>query len=144
MGRFAEDTTVPAAKSRAELEALLERHGAHQIAIAVDREQKRAVVVFGIDGRRVRLQINTDPGNKRGRAYRPDQFERSAWRRLLLVVKAKLEIVKDGESTVEREFLADVMLPDGSTVHETLGPQLDQSYRTGAMPPMLPGIGETS
>jgi hypothetical protein len=71
------------------------------------------------------------------------QFERSAWRRLLLVVKAKLELVRDADSSIEREFLADILLPNGSTVHEELGPQLDDSYRTGSMPPLLPPAGGT-
>lgn len=65
------------------------------------------------------------------------QREREAWRRLLLVTKAKLEIVTDGCSTIEREFLADILLPDGGTVHERLAQQLEASYRDGAMPPLL-------
>lgn len=146
MGRFAETTAVPPEKTRAELERLLIDRGAHQVGFATDREQGRAVVVFGLEGRRVKLVVNTSngepPKDARQRA-KAEQFERSAWRRLLLVVKAKLEIIRDAQSTVEREFLADIMLPDGSTVHEALSPQLSESYRTGAMPPLLPGMGET-
>jgi hypothetical protein len=171
MTRFAEGTEVPAEKTRAELEKLLVQHGAHQIVVAVDHEERRAVVVFGLAGRRIKLHVSTAPKVEpspggRDWQHKPGvcprgwngwntsrqkqwveeqraQFERSAWRRLLLVVKAKLELVRDADSTVEREFLADILLPNGSTVHEQLGPQLDDSYRTGSMPPLLPPAGGT-
>lgn len=66
----------------------------------------------------------------------------TTWRRLVLVVKAKLDLVADGGSTIEREFLADILLPDGRTVHQALGPQLADSYSNGHMPPLLgPALG---
>lgn len=70
------------------------------------------------------------------------QREREAWRRLLLITKGKLELVADSESSIEREFLADILLPDGSTVHQQLGPRLAESYSTGEMPRLLPGRAE--
>lgn len=74
---------------------------------------------------------------------RAEQGARSAWRRLLLVVRAKLEIIADGGSTFEREFLADILLPDGRTVHKALAEQLERSYLDGGMPKLLgPGSGE--
>lgn len=171
MSRFAEGTEVPAEKTRGELERLLVQHGAHQVVVAVDHTERRAVVVFGLAGRRIKLHVSTAPKveatpGKRDREHASGitprgwngwstqrqkdwvveqraQFERSAWRRLLLVVKAKLELVRDADSSVEREFLADILLPSGATVHEELGPQLEDSYRTGAMPPLLPAAGGT-
>jgi hypothetical protein len=169
--RFAEGTAVPSEKTRGELERLLVQHGAHQIVVAVDHAERRAVVVFGLVGRRIKLHVSTAPKQeatpgkrdwehakgvaprgwntwsterqKQWVAEQRAQFERSAWRRLLLVVKAKLELVRDADSTVEREFLADILLPNGETVHEALGPQLEDSYRTGGMPPLLPPAGGT-
>lgn len=171
MTRFAEGTEVAAEKTRAELERLLVQHGAHQVVVATDHNERRAVVVFGLAERRIKLQVSTAPKveptpGRRDWEYPPKvtprgwngwsegrqkqwveeqraQFERSAWRRLLLVVKAKLELVRDADSSIEREFLADILLPNGSTVHEQLGPQLEDSYRTGAMPPLLPPAGGT-
>lgn len=67
------------------------------------------------------------------------QEARRKWRMMLMIVKAKLEFVSDGGSTIEREFLADVLLPDGQTAGEWLAPQLRQSYNTGGMPPLLGG-----
>jgi hypothetical protein len=59
---------------------------------------------------------------------------------LSLVVKAKLEAVEAGISTVEREFLADVLLADGSTVGAWAAPQLALVYERGVTPALLPGV----
>lgn len=164
MTRYAEGTSVPVEKSRAELEALLGKHGASQRMIATDDTAGRAIVQFRLADRMVRLEIRVTKSKLRpedtwqsgapsgwrswtvGRrrewmANHDAQAEREAWRRLLLVVKGKLELVADNMSTVEREFLADILLPNGSTVHEALRPQLEASYQTGAMPPLLPAGG---
>lgn len=162
MSRFAEGTEVPVEKTRAELEGLLARHGATQRATYVDDDQGRAVVQFRIAGRMVRLEVvcptlesyepatwDRQPPAPRGsgrwtpeqrndwKRKQAEQGARSAWRRLLLVVRAKLEIIADGGSTFEREFLADILLPDGRTVHKALAEQLEQSYLDGGMPKLL-------
>ena len=46
--------------------------------------------------------------------------------------------VASGITTLEEEFLAHIYLPDGRTVGEFMRPQLEESYSTGRMPPMLP------
>jgi hypothetical protein len=53
-------------------------------------------------------------------------------------VKAKLETIAEGASTIEREFLADIMLGDGSTVHDTIGARIAEAYLTGEVRPLLP------
>ena len=57
-----------------------------------------------------------------------------------MLVKAKLEYVALGLSTVEREFLADVFLPNGRTVHEELAAGIQQAYLDGASMPKLLGM----
>jgi hypothetical protein len=153
--RFAADTDVPVERSRAELDALLGRHGATQRANYVDEDAGRAAVQFRLSGRMVRLEVNhprpgeieVPPAGRRGNLSAEQwlkselaQRERTAWRRLLLVVKAKLELVADGGSTFEREFLADILLPDGQTVYQSLQAPLEDSYRTGGMPKLLGGM----
>lgn len=168
MSRFAADTEVSVEKSRAELEGLLAKHGATQRATYTDDERGLASVGFRIADRMVRLEVHCptresfrpktwrdSPPAPRG-AWRwsesernawltkqAEQGARTAWRRLLLVVKAKLELIADGGSTFEREFLADILLADGRTVHQFLAEQLDETYRTGTMPKLLPGMGDT-
>jgi hypothetical protein len=68
-----------------------------------------------------------------------DQAVRARWRALLLIIKAKLEAIAGGISTLEREFLADVVMPDSQTVGQWLAPQLEAAYQSGRMPPLLPG-----
>ena len=136
MTRYAEHTTVPVEKTRAELERLLRKHGAGQFAFLNDTERGSAVVVFRLDGRNVKLSVSLPTlGELEARArskpphgwhswYGPKrntwladqlaQQERQRWRSLLLVTKAKLELITDGSSTVEREFLPDILLPNGA------------------------------
>jgi len=138
--RFAADTTVAASGSKTELDALLLKHGATQRGIF--EEAGRGVVMFTMQGRQIRLTVKLPrleaARNPRERA-KAEQEERAAWRRVLLITKAKLEIVFDSGGSVETEFMANVMLPDGRTVGEALQPQLAQSYADGQMPPLLPG-----
>ena len=46
--------------------------------------------------------------------------------------------VASGITTLEEEFLAHMVLPDGQTVGQWLLPQVAEAYDTRQMPPMLP------
>ena len=138
--KFAEGTSVAVEKTKAELDALLVKFGATQRALFQDDDSGRAAIQFRMCDRMIRLELKCQKpliDNPKERA-KSEQNAREVWRRLLLVTKAKLEIVADGASTVEREFLADIMLPDGSRVHDKLAPQIADSYQSGQMPPLLP------
>lgn len=63
------------------------------------------------------------------------------WRALLLVTKAKFEAVASGISTVEREFLADLVLPNGRVVQEELAPRLARWRETEVAVPLIPERG---
>lgn len=130
--RFAEKTQVPIDRTRSELDALLASNGATQRGTFQDDEKGFAIVQFKMADRLIRLDVKC-PLEGRNAA----QEARAAWRRLLLVVKAKLEIIADGQSTVEREFLADVVLPDGRRVLDDIAPKLVQAYKSGKLPPLL-------
>jgi hypothetical protein len=161
VNRFGESTEVPVERTRAELDALLSKHGATQRATYEDEELGVAAIQFRMAGRMVRLEVKTAPASsfepkswqamngcsekspgfkakrQEWRVKQAAQAARAAWRRLLLICKAKLEIIADGGSTLEREFLADVMLPDGKTVHQLLSGQIEEAYSSGRMPPLL-------
>jgi hypothetical protein len=66
-----------------------------------------------------------------------EQAGRQRWRALALVIKAKLEAVAAGITTIEDEFLAHTVLPDGSTVGQFMKPQLAVAYEQGSMPTTL-------
>lgn len=162
-GKYATDTTVSVEKSRAEIETILARYGAEAFAYAT--EPGRAMVCFRIrDTTSTMLAIRmtlpipiredktfTHYTKRSGGIEREvprvpemahklwEQACRSSWRALCLVIKAKLEACAIGISTVEREFLADVVTPNGQTIGELARPQLAEMSRSGRVPLLLPG-----
>ena len=150
-GRYAGSTDVSTDRSRTEIEKTLARYGADQFMYGW--ENSRAMIGFRASGKMVRLTLplpdrNSDeflltPSRKWRRtaaeierAY--EQAVRQRWRALALVVKAKLEAVETGITTFEAEFLSCIVLPDNSTVGDSMLPQVEQAYLTGEMPRMLP------
>jgi len=158
MSGFASSTSVPVERSKIELDRLLAKHGATQRGTAHDDEAGFAVVFFALSSRQIRLQIplpKVEEFAKRPDPYWAGHFKavtndqkfknweqacRTRWRCMLLIVKAKLELIEMKLSTVDREFLADITLPDGRSVGEWLKPGIEQAYMGGKMPPML-GMG---
>jgi hypothetical protein len=67
------------------------------------------------------------------------QAERERWRGIVLYLKATLTAVEAGFITLEDAFLAHTMLPDGGTMGEWAGDQLDEAMRAGQIPALLPG-----
>lgn len=151
--RYAADTSVPADRSRAEIEKTLTRYGASQFMYGWDGDA--AVIIFQIGEEHGRRQVRfvlempdrysaefarTTTGKQRSETQRDASFEqatRQKWRALALVVKAKLEAVESGIASFDQEFLAHIMLPDGQTVGEWLSPGLDKAYKDGKMPSPL-------
>jgi hypothetical protein len=137
--RFAEGTTVDAAKSRQAIDNLLSQYGCGQRAIAHDDASMRAIVTFRFKDRFLKLEVKLKPPPRKD----PKQFEREAWRRMLLLLKAKFEAIAEGSSTFEGEFLAAVMLPDGRTVADEVRGAIEQAYTTGQVSRLLPALGGT-
>lgn len=128
--RFAQDTSVPVGRSQDEVKQRLRAAGSAQIAVY--EEAEKSAVVFTVEGRMYRITVPIIAGAKDAK-----QEERRAWRLMLLLLKAKLEAVREGATTIEREFLADMLLPDGSTVHERAKAELAIAYQGGSMPEHL-------
>jgi hypothetical protein len=149
--RFAEGTKVAIETTRMELEKVLRAYGAD--ALVMGWEGDRSVIAFRLRGRQVRYTVDRPSatesvvssypsGKPRPRHLYAEAIaaeHRRRWRALLLIVKAKLELVATGDSEFEDEFLTHVMLPDGTTVGEWIAPQLDQTYESGQMPALMPG-----
>lgn len=155
MSRYAERTEVSSDRSRAEIEKLLRRYGADQFLYAWQADA--AVIGFRMRGRMIRFLLpmpNRNADEFRYTAVRRyerseeevtaawEQACRQRWRALALVIKAKLEAVEAGIVTMEQEFLAQIVLPDNSTVGDWVGPQIAQAYEVGRMPALLPWSGE--
>ena len=148
---YAEKTSISVARTKADIEELIQKAGAGQFVSGFKEDM--AVIGFSLSDRQIRFVLplpnkqdkivwyTPERRNKRSeeQAYAAwEQACRSRWRALYLIIKAKLEAVESGISTVEREFFYDVVLPEGKTIGEWMAPQLETAYQTGTMPPMLP------
>lgn len=151
---YASTTTVSVEKSRAEIDTLLGKHGASHRGIQVNEDLALAQIAFVIHGRKYRLDVplpklvkpkefKGEPrgwwqwdDTKRANYLRSeyDQQCRSRWRAILLMLKAKLELVEIGVSSVEREFLADMVLADGQTMHLAVAEAIKRGLDSGTAP----------
>lgn len=146
-GRYAETTTVSAENSRGEIERILVRYGASEFMYGW--AEGAAMVQFKAHDRHIRFVLPMPDRQAREFTHTPEkglrrnadaqekayeQAVRQRWRALALAIKAKLEAVVTGITTFEAEFLAHVLLPDGSTVGQWVAPQLDDVYRNRQMP----------
>ena len=145
---YAEGTSVSVEKSRSEIESTLRRFGASQFLSGWDQEM--AYIAFKYRDRAIQLTLTLP---ERGKFLRTphrrqvrnaaevekawEQACRESWRCLALMVKAKLVAVEKGVATLENEFLAYTMLPDGGTVAQWLQPQIQQMITDGCMPQRL-------
>lgn len=145
---YASNTSVSVERSRAEIERLLQRYGAEQFFSGWDGPA--AHIGFVLNRRAIRFEVplpdrgefsETPTGRARAssQAYKAwEQACRSRWRALLLVIKAKLEAVECGISTVEEEFMAWTVIPgDGRTMGQRLLPDIQKAIDTGEPPRLL-------
>lgn len=134
---YAQQTSVSVERTRAEIESMLSRAGAHRFGYMND--EKGAAIAFVLRGRSVRFLVPLPdkseqrfwqtPARRNRRtqeeAYREwEQACRSRWRALCLCIKAKLEACAAGITTFEEEFLAHFVLANNKTVGQTVLPQL--------------------
>ena len=144
MTRYAENTSVSVENSRAEIERILRRYGADSFAYGWD--QARAQIEFVHEARRVRFVLplpdrsnreftHTEARKQRRTSEQAEaaweQACRQRWRALALAIKAKLEAVAAEITTFEDEFLAHIVLPDNTTVGQTIAPQIADAYDRG-------------
>lgn len=115
---FADHTRVPVKQSKGEIEAVLGKYGADKYGMTV--EPGRAVVLFQANSRTVRFVLPLPEGS----GDKIEQQHRIMWRRLLLVIKAKLESVASKIETFDEAFLAHVVMDDGQTAYEKMEPSL--------------------
>lgn len=136
---FAAGTSVPIERTKVEIERLLARYGCTQFGSGwakaggqdfahITFKHGDVSVMLGLPMPPIAEFAHTPTGRlrrsvvQREEAY--EQEKRRRWRALMLVIKAKLEAVSCGISTLEREFLSDVVLPNGRTIGEWAIPHL--------------------
>lgn len=140
---FAEHTTVPISKTRGEIEALVEKHGATRFASGWTEDSKEAIS-FALRGRLIRFVLSL-PTQADGEKVRRKRYpyrltgdalaqwiageSRRRWRCLLLALKAKLEVVESGIASFDEEFLAHIVTTGNLTVYEALKLEEDNGVR---------------
>ncbi len=151
MSRYAENTSVPVERSRAEVEHVLSRYGATGFGYSWERRAvaitptptygpRTEMLVFQVATRRVRLDVPMPTQREAGSEKKAEAAARQRWRAVVLVIKAKLEAVESGISTLEAEFLANIVTESGRTIGEVVLPRLSEACASGRL---LPGAGET-
>jgi hypothetical protein len=142
--RYAEGTTVPTEKSRAEIETLVIRYGAD--AFGYMMIDGHAEIQFRFRGMQIRFNLKLPIKGSKEFQYTPakhihrsieqqhlawDMACRQKWRAMALAVKAKLASVDSGIATFEEEFFAYVVDPvTNRTAYEIVYPQLKASYES--------------
>lgn len=126
-GRFAAATKVPVEQSIADIRATVARYSGEQFIYMLGEDQ--AVVAFSMEARQVRFYVSMKD--------RDAQNRRQAMRALLLVIKAKLEAVASGVMLFEDEFLANIVLPNGTLVGQEVRARIATAYESGEMPKLL-------
>ena len=114
-------------------------------------QDKRAMISFIFNGMQIRHLIEMPeqddpeftetPTGRKCRSediiYRKwEQATRQRWRALALVIKAKLEAIESGISTLEDEFMAWIVTPDGKQIRDHVLAYLDD-YKKGHVPKLL-------
>lgn len=150
MAKYADRTDVPVSRSKQEIEELMTRFGC--VRFASISEPQRAAIMFEYHDFRYRVMLplphpRDHTRDKSGYGMTVlqqkaslDAETRRRWRSLLLVLKSKLVAVEDGISTMEEEFLANLVLPSGETIGERIVPEARRVATTGDLPPLLPGL----
>lgn len=144
---YAVNTSVLVAKSKAEIEAILERYGAEQFMSGWNAEIAIIGFTIRIDDDQIRqIKFNLPMPSKTERRFTHhskgartveaalkewEQVCRQRWRALALVIKAKLEAVECGISTIEDEFLAQTVMGDGRTVSQHVKEPIALAYKGG-------------
>ncbi len=132
MARYAENTKVSVESSRGELSGILTKHGVQRQGFT--SEPHADSMFFELGGQSYRITMTkptTAELEKRdGRQYvyphnvdwagKVDQEWRRRWRAAVLLLKAKLEFIDSGDTTLDRELMAYRVLADGRTLEEAL------------------------
>lgn len=152
MGKYANNTVVSPEKTQNDIRDTLRKYGAGRFGIM--EEEDKAHVMFEYNNLMIQLTITlpkledfekTEAGRSRKMSAARDahcQAVRQHWRALLLAIKAKLEAIECGISTIEKEFLAFVVMPDGRNLGDHLIPELKKISTTGKMPKLLGFVGD--
>lgn len=151
---YAQGTSVPVEKTKAEIETLLRKRGSGRFGTVEDGP--RALVMFELNGKAVRFTMplpkreafarreNVPQWHRRHERTPEEQYKlweqacRQKWRALLLGIKAKFVDIDNEIESFEEAFLPFIVMPDGKTVGEHVLPSVEKAYLSGKSMPLLP------
>ena len=135
--RYAEGTKDTVESSRGEITGILAKHGVQKMGWMAQPEGDQ--LMFEIGGGSYRFDIVKPTMTEVRRDY-PNAYDyqakldgewRRRWRANVLLLKAKLEFIESGDTTLDRELLAYRVLKDGKT--------LEQAILAGGLPMLAAG-----
>lgn len=124
--RYAEGTKVTVENSRGEISGILARHGVLLMGWMGGPEGDQ--LMFELGGGQYRLDIRK-PTMGEVRELYPNAYDHQAkldgewrrrWRANVLLLKAKLEFIDSGDTTLDRELLPYRVLKDGRTLEQLI------------------------
>ena len=131
--RYAEGTKVTVESSRGEITGILAKHGVTRMGWMASPEGDE--LMFELHGGQYRLSIIKPTlqgvreqyeaeGGRWNLVYDPqakvDGEWRRRWRANVLLLKAKLEFIDSGDTTLDRELLPYRVLKDGRTLEQAI------------------------
>jgi len=122
--------------SQAQIRALLEKKGANRFMFM--EEPDKATVMFFLD--KLLIKIMLPYPDDRFSASARDRLVRSRWRVLLMMLRMRFEAAEAKISTIEEQFIGDIVTPDGATTYEWLRPQITRMVMDGRMPKTMLAI----
>ena len=128
MSRYAEGTTVTVESSRGEITGILVKHGVTRMGWSSEPEGD--TLMFSLSGFQFRFEISrptwAEISGRYAQPWRIDEAKalaaewRRRWRANVLLLKAKLEFIESGDSTLTRELLPYAVLNDGRTLEQAV------------------------
>lgn len=113
MPRYAKNTSVPVARSKQKIEELLKSYEIEESFMG--RSPRGDGIGWKYKGKVYKMNVPVpSKDNKTEKQY--EQELRQRWRILFMSMKMKFEEIDAGVMSFEDQFLAQMSLPDGSTV----------------------------
>lgn len=139
---YAANTKVPPERTKAQIEALLVKHGASEFMHKSSTTQ--AAIGFVMSGFQIEIRITLPQSSAFSTEREYKQRVRSLWRGILLYVTSKMNQIEEGFTTIEHEFLSDIVIDVDprtgrtTTVGDRLLPVAREISESGTIPPLLP------
>lgn len=135
MARYAKNTTVPVARSKQKIEELLVSYGIEESFSG--RSPRGDGIGWKYQGQVYKMNVPT-PSRDKKTEKQYEQELRQRWRILYMSMKMKFEEIDAGVISFEDQFLAQMSLPDGSTVADFMKlPENIKRLQKTEMPKLL-------